>query len=367
MPKTETRTRLGPAYLRVLFDSITDGVYSVDVDLNIASWNHGAERITGFTAGEVLGRPCAEFLHHLSLDQSPMCDGLCPLLECLKTGRPSPPVETFISRADGTLHPVSVRGAPLMDTDGRLIGAVEVFRDISQEKELEEFRRELVSIISHELRSPLASLAAYTETLLREDMSFDEPTRRQLLSVIRFETDRLTRLVDNLNDYTQLENGEVRLHVEAISIMELIARTTSYLQAQTKIHNFSIEVQRGLPDIEADPDRLEQVLVNLLSNAMKYSPHGGLIAVRARHRRGEVLVEISDEGTGIPAEDLEKVFQKFYVVDNPLARKTGGSGIGLYVTRGIIEAHGGRIWATSETGRGSTFSFVLPIRHRAVG
>jgi signal transduction histidine kinase len=197
--------------------------------------------------------------------------------------------------------------------------------------------------------------------LRREDASWDEDTVRDGLEIIEEESDRLDRLIDNLLDASRIEAGALKLEPTDLLLSTLAEDVAEKFRTQSEVHEFKLSFPDDLPLVYADEERMRQVLYNLFSNAIKYSPRGGVIRVAGRVVGGEVQVSISDEGVGIPRDEQERLFQRFYRVDSGLRRKTQGAGLGLYLSRAIIEAQGGRIWVESKTGQGATFYFTLPV------
>lgn len=238
-------------------------------------------------------------------------------------------------------------------------------RDIEQAQlisERERLQAILLSSISHDLRTPLASILGSATSLLESNGAFDEATQRELLKTIQEEGERLNRFVGNLLDTTRLESGALKLHREWSALGEIIGTALSRLQGAIANHQLVTEVETNLPLLQLDFVLIEQVLVNLIENAAKYSPPLSAITLRAFRAGGQVVIEVEDEGIGIPAEDLEKVFDKFYRVEHG-DRVIAGTGLGLSICRGIVEEHGGRIIATSpaQSGRGTIFRVLLPI------
>jgi signal transduction histidine kinase/DNA-binding response OmpR family regulator len=228
-------------------------------------------------------------------------------------------------------------------------------------RELNRLRSELIANVSHELRTPLGLIQIFCTTLLREDVDFDRETQREFLRDIEEETDKLEKIVDNLLDLSQMKDG--RLHLEKCStdLGQLAREVMETMEVQLTQHRFVHDFPSDPLVATVDPKRIEQVLRNLLSNALKYSPEGGIITVQGRGDKRQLLVRISDQGMGIPSEDLERVFERFYRVENEITQGVRGAGLGLAVCRGIVEAHGGRIWVESTLGVGSTFYFTLPV------
>jgi signal transduction histidine kinase len=243
------------------------------------------------------------------------------------------------------------------DEVGRL--AVAFNRMAGEMEGVERLRRELVANVSHELKTPIAALQAQLENLLD---GVEEP-RPELLAVMLQQTERLSRLVEQLLDLSRLESGDIPMRIEPVALAPLVDRVVGEVRVarpdrEIRVHN---EVPEDFPPVAADRERIHQVLMNLLDNAFRFTPPGGVVTVSAVGR-GEVSeVSVADTGPGIPSEHLPYVFERFYRVDPSRSREDGGTGIGLAIARSVIEAHGGRIWAESRVGRGSRFTFALPV------
>ncbi|MGH2572811.1 MAG: sensor histidine kinase [Actinomycetota bacterium] len=243
------------------------------------------------------------------------------------------------------------------DEVGQLAGT---FNRMAGEMEgLERLRRDLVANVSHELKTPLSALQAHLENLLD---GVEEPNPA-LLGVMLQQSERLSRLVDELLELSRLESGDRPLELEPIRLAPIVERVVKEIEVARPDRDVEIrnEVPSDLPAVEADRERIHQVLFNLLDNAHRFTPPGGVVTVRAVRENGSCEVSVEDTGPGIPAEHLPLVFERFYRVDPSRSRDDGGTGIGLAIARSVVEAHGGRIWAESALGAGSTFRFVLPI------
>lgn len=263
---------------------------------------------------------------------------------------------------------ISPREVQLLTAIGHQIGVAIENTRLSEEaseveilQELDRLRSELIANVSHELRTPLGLIKIFCTTLLRNDVEFDRDTRREFLHDIDAETDKLERIVDNLLDLSRMESGRLHLDKRPMDIAQLANDVVQTMQMdiQPVQHNLVQDFPLTLPMAIADSKYIEQVLRNLLSNAIKYSPEGGTITVGGRDDEMQLLVWVSDQGAGIPQKDLERVFERFYRIENEITRNVRGAGLGLAVCRGIVEAHGGRIWAESILGVGSTFYFTL--------
>jgi two-component system, OmpR family, phosphate regulon sensor histidine kinase PhoR len=249
--------------------------------------------------------------------------------------------------------------APVRRRDGLAIGRILVLRDITRESEVERMRTALVSNVSHELRSPLTAIKGYVETLL-EGGPWEAEMERELLTIITQSADRLTSLVDDLLDAAKMDAGVLVLDREPVQVGRVAERVLAQRRPLSPHHALRLEAEPNLPIVQADPLRVEQVLTNLVENAINYSPAGGTVTVRVQH--GPMLrVGVSDQGIGITPEQAEQLFERFYRADTSLARTTKGLGLGLYICRSLVDAHGGHIGVESAgPGQGSTFWFTLP-------
>ena len=255
--------------------------------------------------------------------------------------------------------PIGITYAPLLDSEGGLLNIIATVRDITRFREADELKSTFISIISHELKTPVALIKGYVGTLRREDADWDRDIVNDSLKVIEEEADRLTILIEDLLDSTRLQSGALKLKKSDVFIPDLVKHLIGRLTSQTESHHFSIDFSHDFPIILADEQRLRQVISNLVTNSIKYAP-GGEISISGRCRNGEVIVNVTDEGPGIETNDIPHIFDRFYRSPEA-ARKTKGAGLGLYLARSIIEAHGGRMWVEKNEGsHGATISFSLP-------
>jgi two-component system sensor histidine kinase KdpD len=261
----------------------------------------------------------------------------------------------------------------LGETDRRLIAALarhaalaidnlrlgEHTREVANLKKLDRLKTELLGTVSHELRTPLAAIKGYATTLIQhERMKAEE--RREFLSIIDSESDRLEELISNLLDMSRLEAGVLRVDPAPVRLAPVISTVVERAQHLTQDHSIAFDCQDD-PWVRADVPRVLQIVTNLLNNAIKYSPDGGPITVVAWQRQSMLNVSVIDPGVGIPPRELDTIFDRFHRVEGDLARRVSGTGLGLAICRGLVEAHGGRIWVESEPGSGSSFTFSLPI------
>lgn len=347
--------------LDAILAGMADGVFTVDRDLKLVSFNQAAEAIAGWKGKDVIGKTCGALFQSTDKKGRLICGSpACPLEKAIAKGRTVINFEHKIKTKSGQIVDVSSSVAPLKDETGEVAGGVSVFRDITKLKEIEQMKSDFVSMVSHELRSPLTSIKGFAATLLREK-KFDETTRRKFLNVIENESDRLTRLVEDLLNISRIEEGRFRLERTTFSLPEMVSEVLSAYKEKTKKHRFVLKSPPRLSAANGDESRLRQVFENLVGNAVKFSPSGGIITVEIKEKAHRFTGAVGDQGIGMPREDLERVFEKFYRVDSSVTRETGGSGLGLSIAKSIVEAHGGRIWAESKgEGKGSVFHFTLP-------
>jgi len=256
-----------------------------------------------------------------------------------------------------------VQTALLRGDDGDISGVVATFNDITELRGVERMKSEFVSTVSHELRTPLTSIKGFIRTLLDDtDGYYDRETQMEFYRIIDTECDRLVRLINDLLNLSRIESGRaLDLVLAEVDLRELIGRVVDSQRAYTDRHRFEVIVPADLPKLVADRDKIDQMLTNLLSNAVKYSPDGGRVVVSARDiGDSKVSVSVSDEGIGIPEDQMARLFTRFHRVDSRDSRKQYGTGIGLYLVKHLVEAHHGEVSVTSRLDEGSTFTFVLP-------
>jgi signal transduction histidine kinase len=253
----------------------------------------------------------------------------------------------------------------LLSSEGKLLNIIGSLRDITRFREAEELKSTFISVISHELRTPVALIKGYVSTLRREDASWDRQIVQDSLQVIEEEADRLTELIDNLLDASRLQTGALSINFCDVALNVLAQRVAERLRTQTSIHSIVVDFPEDFPIILADEDRLSQVLFNLVANSIKYSPTGGEIRISGSVRPSQVVVCVSDQGPGIASQDLPHVFDRFYRATEA-SRTTKGAGLGLYLARAVIEAHGGRIWVDPKPGDGARICFSLPTSEKDI-
>ncbi|MDP8909946.1 MAG: MASE1 domain-containing protein [Chloroflexota bacterium] len=344
---------------QAILNAAGEGIYSIDSDGVITLANPAAIRMTGHEPGELDGRHLHAEIHLSRPDGTPYPAAECPMLASLQDATVHRGDTDVCWRKDGTSFPVEYTSTPMVE-DGQVKGAVVVVRDITERREVERAKDEFTSVVSHELRTPLTSIRG-SLGLLQSGVLGPLPEQGQRMVTIAVQnTDRLVRLINDILDIERIDSGDIAMHEQLCDAAELIERAVQGIgqgaaEAQVRL------IEDAQPAaLLADPDRVFQILTNLISNAVKFSPPGANVRVSSVRRDHEVLFEVADEGRGIPADKLEAIFERFQQVDASDSREKGGTGLGLAICRTIVERHGGRIWVDSEPGVGSTFSFVLP-------
>ena len=351
--------------LRTIVETAQDGILALDAEGRIVLFSPGCERLTGWSAAEAEGKLVGEVLtaEASGSPDAPPVQALFPT-----RGEPYTYTELPLPRSEGGAGirskshggPGGIRwvGASLARVAGRRPGrvrAVMVLRDITAAKEMDELKSMLLSTISHELRTPLTSIRALSELLAEHD--FEVVEGKQVAATINRESERLTRLVENVLDAARIEAGRLPTRPRTIALQPIVDEALRVLRGRPG-PRFRLDLPKNLPPILADPDRLRQVLDNLLSNAVKYGPPDGAVVLRARRQGDNVRISVADQGPGIPAEHLPRLFDRFHRVEGE--RGPGGTGLGLYITRNLVELMGGTIEVESRLGHGTTFSFTLP-------
>jgi PAS domain S-box-containing protein len=352
--------------LAAILDHSADGVMILDAQLRVERWNRALSRITGWRADQTTGRHHDVVVRWKRRDMGPnlsdaVADGW-PRAHGVENWPDTLYVEGDLERLDGSTISVGITYAPLTDPDGDLRNVIANVRDITRFREAEQLKSTFISVISHELKTPVALIKGYADTLNREDADWDHATIQQGLDVIVEEADRLAELIENLLAASKLQAEGMRLTLDDANLPLIVEQSIERFHTQTDHHTLYAAFPDDFPIISGDTTRLRQVIDNLLSNAIKYSPKGGDIAVRGTYDDDWVQVTVSDQGPGIPPDQLDRVFERFYRVENSLTNNTQGTGLGLYLAHAVISAHGGRIWASNNPEGGTTFSFVLP-RH----
>ncbi|TAK21838.1 MAG: sensor histidine kinase [Chloroflexota bacterium] len=350
-----------------IVSSMADATFTTDARCRITEFNPAAEALTGRRAADVLGRPCHQAIELADARGSRVCQTNCAL-------HPTAPLVSLaatkevIKRRDGRPVPVATTRSAIRDLSGTAIGVVHVLRDVSADEEVSRLKDEFLATVSHELRTPLGFIKGYATTLLLPDGPRDEETTRRCLQVIVDASDELRDLVDNLLDMSRIGARALSIEPRPIRLAPIVRTAVEFARMRLRGRRLRDTVSSHLPLVAADARRVQQVLNNLLENALKYAPEGGTITVEAEARDGEIVVCVADQGPGIPVEDREGLFERFHRGKTARTQQIGGTGLGLAICKGIVEAHGGRIWCESPApGRpageppGAMLCFTLPI------
>ena len=340
-----------------ILDSVADGILIMSPDHTIERCNQAFSRLYGADKSEIVNQKHEEIIKF-----SGNVNGT-PLEEAEAGGWPLTAyatlyVEGDLERPSNISIPVGITYAPALSSDGKLMNIIASIRDISHFREAEELKSTFISVVSHELKTPVALIKGYVGTLRREDVSWDPEVVRDSLEIIEEEADRLTELIENSLDASRLQAGGLKLNHTDLNVKLFLQRMAEKFRTQTSNHTIIVDVPDDFPIILADEERLSQVISNLLSNAIKYSP-GGEIRISGQVRAEHVIICVQDEGPGIAPGDIPHIFDRFYRAEDA-SRITKGAGLGLYLTKAIIEAHGGRIWIDPKPGDGARICFSLP-------
>ena len=344
--------------LDALLDSAADGMLILDQVHKVERCNPAMARMLDMKPEEIIGKSHEDVIHWQNPPQGITLETaeaggwpLTPHAQLYVEGdmKRTPPNQPL---------PVGITYAPLVSEEGKLLNTIATVRDITRFRQAEELKTTFVSIISHELKTPVALIKGYASTLRREDARWDRKIVEDSLQVIEEEADRLTLMIENLLDATRLASGGMALKRSDVSLADLARRIAERNQVQTSRHTIKTDFPDDFPVVLADEARMEQVITNLVSNAIKYAPQGAIV-ISGQARPEQVVICVTDEGPGIASEDIPHIFDRFYRAPD-LARKTKGAGLGLYLARSIVEAHGGRIWVDPESGKGARICFSIP-------
>jgi signal transduction histidine kinase len=344
--------------LNALLDSLADGILILSADHRIERCNPALARMLNQAVEKLVAHPHDEVIRW---ERAP--EGLT-LEQAEAGGWPLTPhahlyIEGDLKREGSQAPlPVGVTYVPLVGENGRLRNIIVTVRDITRFRQADELKSTFISIISHELKTPVALIKGYVSTLRRDDADWDPEIVQDSLEVIEEEADRLAGMIENLLDASRLQAGGLNIKRSDISLPLLAGRVAERMQTQTRSHTIHVDFSDNFPIVFADENRLQQVLTNLVGNAIKYAP-GGEILIRGEVRPQQIVISVNDQGPGIAPEDIPHVFDRFYRAPE-MARQTKGAGLGLYLSKAIIEAHDGRMWVDTVPGQGTRLCFSLP-------
>jgi PAS domain S-box-containing protein len=362
---TETNRIAREAFrLAAIVSSSADAIVGKDLNGVIQSWNRGAERIFGYTAEEAIGRNITLIIPEDRLDEE------TSVLTRIRAGLSVEHFETIRRRKGGELIHISLTVSPIRDAAGRVIGASKIARDVTAQRHLQDqadqasrLKDEFLAVLSHELRTPLNTVLGYARILRRDDARMTGEGRERALDALERNAATLTRLVGDVLDTSRIVTGKLRLAMETCPIDQVVEAAVDTVRpaADAKGVRIHLQLERGL-SVVGDRDRIQQIMWNLMSNAIKFTPGGGTVTVTLRRTRAGVEIAVADTGIGIGRGDLPYVFQRFWQAQTGVSREYSGLGIGLALARHLVELHGGSIAVESAgRGHGATFTVTLPI------
>jgi PAS domain S-box-containing protein len=344
-------------HLDTVLDSAADGILILGPNQVIERCNPAFSRMISQPVEDIQGKPHDEILrfdkltHEVKLEDA--IAGGWPL-----NAHAQLYVEGDLKRKDESSIPVGITYAPLLSAEGNLSNIIASVRDITRFRQAEEMKTTFISVISHELKTPVALIKGYVCTLLREDAKWDSDFVKESLTIIEEESDRLNILIENLLDATRLQAGGVSLKKSDVDIPAVAKRLATRFQTQTDKHKITIDFPKKFPEVFADESRIEQIINNLISNSIKYA-ESGEICISGEVRKDNVIICVSDEGEGIAQQDMPYIFDRFYRSSDAMRTKKG-AGLGLYLAKSIAEAHNGRIWVDTDYKKGAKICFSLP-------
>ncbi len=356
-------------YLDSILKSTPEAVIVLDKDGRITTFDPHAERVFKINAFEAANKLYDDVFDSML---SKFLDGI---LEEARQGLSVLDREYEFSNDGENKIPLGFSISPLKDENDNEIGTVLVCRDLTETKqllnlqELSKMKSDFVSTVSHELRTPLTSIKGFIQTLLSDKEGyFQEEQKQRFYGIINREAERLLRLINDILSVARIEAGRaLEMNYADVDVAELVEKVVNTQKFYTKKHEFKADVPEKVSTVWGDGDKLDQVLTNIVSNAVKYSPNGGTITIRVEEKNSQISVSVIDQGLGIPKDELPKLFQRFQRVKGTEAEKIKGTGIGLHLAKSLVEMHGGSMFIDSEYGKGSTFGFILPVKKEGEG
>jgi len=343
------------AKLAAIIASSDDAIISKTLNGIITSWNNSAERTFGYAPHEMIGEPILKLIPQDRKQEE------VHILSRLRKGERVEHFETKRVKKDGNLIDVSLTISPIKDSMGKIIGLSKIARDITERKQEEQRKNDFVAIVSHELKTPLTSITGYIQLMLLKLRKEGNEQHVDILGKAENQAKKMAAMIQDFLDLAKMEDGKIRMNYTAFDLKPLVEEIVADVQFNSPIHEICISINSSI-NICADRDKIGQVLINLLSNAIKYSPKGGNITITCKIQEEKVAVAVTDEGLGISTADQKRLCDRFYRVNNDLAKSVSGFGIGLYLVSEILRYHHSKIMIESKEGKGSTFSFLLALQ-----
>lgn len=341
----------------MLLNAVGEAICGLDLDGTVTFANPMAARLTGWTVPELIGRRLHDLVHPKASDD---CDaGTCPLQDALMDRSRRQQEDTFVRR-DGAAIPVEFIANAVIEPSGELAGAVLAFRDISERREIARMKDEFVAVVSHELRTPLTSIRGALGLLSSGHLGTLPEKGQQMLQIAVSNANRLVRLINDILDLERIESAHAETEWTSCELEDILQQCADLMRPAAERARIQLQVEVKAVTFQADGDRLQRAISNLISNAIKFSPPDSVVTLAGGARDNAVWIDVRDQGRGIPLDHLERIFERFHQVDKSDSRDKGGTGLGLPICRKIVEQHGGRIWAESQVGLGSTFHILLP-------
>jgi PAS domain S-box-containing protein len=344
--------------LAAIVESSNDAIVGKTLDGIITSWNHAAELLFGYSAEEAIGQPIIMIIPpELRQEED-------TIISNLRRGIRIQHFETVRVRKNGTRVNVSLSISPVKDASGKIFGAAKIARDITRQKEIEQRKDDFISMASHELKTPVTSIKGFTQLLARRFQRLGDEESLRFLARMDTQLNKLTKLIGDLLDLSKIQAGRLEYREEPFELDKLVEEIIENVQGTTSTHALILDApaQEHIC-VLGDRDRVGQVFINLLTNAIKYSPKADRVLLQVTKEGNNAVVRVQDFGVGIAPDYQEQIFERFYQINEPDVKTYPGLGIGLYITREIVERHHGHIEVSSKKGEGTTFSVFLPLFH----
>jgi PAS domain S-box-containing protein len=360
-PKSKLTAHEQRAEAEALFTSIGDGAISTDEFGRITRVNPAAQEILGYAEDELIGTWFPKKIVAVTVEDRPVNMIDRPMTKAFLTGKPASE-KTYYRRKNGQKIALAINVSPIL-LNGKPLGAIEVFRDITLEQEIDRMKSEFISLASHQLRTPLSAIKTYTHMLSDGYMGKLNSSQKKSLNTIITASDRMNELISTLLNITRMESGSIEVTLKSLrldKVADEVVNELALMAGSKSITLSTLTKGKGSTVVQTDALIVKEIITNLTSNAIKYTPESGSVTLIVRPQRANVTIDIVDSGWGIPKYLQDQVFSKFFRAQNVVKRETTGTGLGLYLVKGLIDTLGGRIWFSSDEDKGTTFSFSLP-------